>query len=799
MKYTAIPGLVTILLSNILLLSNDSIAQPFVKSGLDKKSGANAEKHQSLTFDGAWCWFSDPRSVYYEGDHRRTYAGWIDSYGDVHVGYYDHGTKQIHSKVIYDQLAEDDHNTPSILFDEQGHLLVFFNEHSSAHPLYLAKSKNPEDISEWEEIRRLPLNDTTYYKDLNNTYTYTNPVRLSDENRIFIFWRGIDNKPNYSYSDDNGVTWKKGRIFILPERSYSMRRPYVKVYSNGKDKIHFAFTDGHPRKEPQNSIYYMCYHDGAFYHANGEKIKALGDEPVNPREADVVYDATKAKDKAWIWDVAEDMNGDPVLAYAKFPDDSDHIYSYAKWDGEEWNNFDLVNSGAWFPKTPEGETEREPNYSGGMNIDKEDPSVLYLSVNRDSIFEIEKWVTGNNGKKWKVFPVTRGSSKDNVRPFAVRNANEGQDIQVLWMTNTRYVHYTDYQSAIKMDLLSPETDDPFDPKSIINIMEQTADWQLANPRDHSKLDWHYGAFYTGLMALYRTTGENRYLNEMINLGQKHHWKLLNDIYHADRLTIAQVFADLYLETKDPEMLEKVQWVMDMHVDRSAKADVAFLGNPYRFEWWTWCDALYMAPPAFARVYAATGNEKYLDYLDEHWWLTSDHLYSEEDSLFYRDDRFFDKRTENGKKVFWGRGNGWVIAGIARVLQYMPEDYKHRDKFEQQFREMAYKLLSLQRDHGLWTASLLDPEQLPTGESSGSSFFTFALTWGINNGILERSKFEPAVRKAWEALVDNVNDEGRLGYVQQVAGSPYPFYEYESQVYATGAFLLAGSEIEKLVK
>ncbi len=783
----------------LLFLAINVNGQDIAKVKHDKNAGVDAEIYSSFTFDGAWCWFSDPRAVYYEGKQKRTYAGWIDRHGDVCVGFYDHGSGRIESRVIYDGLQRDDHDNPSILFDDKGRLLVFFNKHGGPNPLFLCRSENPEDIRNWGEIQRLALNDTDRYTGMGDTYTYTNPVRLSAEHgRIYIFWRGMDNKPNYSYSDDHGENWSNGKIFILPDRTYPMRRPYLKVSSNGKDIIHFAFTDGHPHKEPENSIYYMYYRDGGLYRANGEKIGDLGDE-ISPRMADCVYDAIPTEEKAWIWDVAEDENGNPVLAYAKFPDDSNHVYCYASWDGKQWNNTDLVNAGGWFPETAAGEIEREPNYSGGMIIDHENANTLYLSVKRDTVFEIEKWVTGNNGRSWKASRLTHGSSKDNVRPFAVRGATGDNPLQVLWMCNTRYVHYTDYQVSIQMDLAPQPVSNGLDRKSILDVMHRVADWQIMNPRNPHPLNWHYGAFYTGVWALYKTTGEERYKNEIKNLGQKYNWKLQNDIYHADRLTIAQSFADLYMEEKDPDMLEKIQWVLDMHVDRTAPADVTHEINPYRGEWWTWCDALYMAPPAFARVFKATGDEKYLKYLDEHWWITSDYLYSPEDSLYYRDDRFFDERTENGKKLFWARGNGWVIAGLARTLPYIPEDYPGRDRFIQQFEEMAAKLLRIQDEDGLWRVSLDDTEYLDMGESSGSSFFTFALAWGINNGLLDPEIYTPAVIKAWQKLVGNVNEQGRLGYVQQVAGSPYPFYDYQSHVYASGAFLLSGCEILKMLE
>ncbi len=432
------------------LLSISSFAQDLVKTRTMKQGFQDAEIYPSFTFDGAWCWYSDPRAVYYEGIHKRTYSGWVDRYGDIHVGYYDHETGVTDTRVIFDGLQVDDHDNPSILFDEKGKLLIFFTRHSGSIPHYLCRSTEAEDITSIGPPEQLALNDLERYPEMRNSYTYTHPIRLSGENgRIYLFWRGIDFKPSYAWSDDNGKTWSKGGMYILPERIYNMRRPYVKVSSDGNKRIHFAFTDGHPRNEPQNSIYYMYYEGGTLYKANGEKIGKLGDE-IKPRQTDCVYDAIPTNEKAWIWDVASDPEGNPVIAYARFPDDSNHIYNYARWNGKKWTNTDLVNAGEWFPETPGGETEREPNYSGGMSIDHDDPNIMYLSVKRDSVFEIEKWQTKNEGKSWVVNPLTKASSKNNVRPFAVRNAGENNPLQLLWMCNTRYRHYTDYHTSIQM-------------------------------------------------------------------------------------------------------------------------------------------------------------------------------------------------------------------------------------------------------------------------------------------------------------------------------------------------------------
>jgi hypothetical protein len=297
------------------------------------------------------------------------------------------------------------------------------------------------------------LNDTDYYDNFYSTNTYVNPVMLSEEdNRIYLFWRGIDNKPCFSFSDDLGQNWSKGRILILPDSIYPLRRPYLKVTSNNRDKIMFAFTDGHPRNENDNSIYYMYYKNGGLFNIMDDKIGEPGDVPVHPKDASLVYNAVETGNKAWIWDIAMDKNENPVLVYAKFYDDNNHYYVYARWNGKTWIQDELVNSGKWFPDTPNDVVEPEPNYSGGICIDHENPENVYLSVMRDSVFEIEKWRLTNKGE-WNKSSITAGSSKNNVRPFPIRGAGKGVSPQVLWMQNTKYIHYTDFLSSVKMDIL----------------------------------------------------------------------------------------------------------------------------------------------------------------------------------------------------------------------------------------------------------------------------------------------------------------------------------------------------------
>lgn len=788
--------IISIIIFSFLVCSQ--LNAQYARWNFKKADTRPGQEYQNITFDGAWCWFSDPRAVHLDGI---TYVSYVNSFGNIEITAYNNQTGEMQSKVLHAALNIDDHANPSLLILPDKRLVVFYTKHSKCcggelpFEMFYRISQNPKSIASWSDEMITGQNT-----EGPMMYCYSNPAMLSTENnKLYLFWRGGNFRPNYSVSTDMGKSWSAAQTLIDHKEGEGNVRPYVKVSNNGKNRIHIAFTDGHPRDEAQNSIYYMQYRNDHLYKADGELISTLNETPVAPRHCHVVYDGRESGHKAWIWDVAEDPEGNPVLVYAVFPTDSTHLYYYSRWTGKAWLTHELVNSGSWFPETPKGGTEKEPNYSGGIVLDHEDPSTVYLSRQINGVFEIEKWTTKNNGKSWTVYPITRNSKHDNIRPFAVRHATDDNKLQVLWMNNKHYVHFTDYHTSIHgnipLQLLSAD----LNKETILEAMHRVADWQLANPRNHREFDWHYGAFYSGLMALYETTKENRYLDEMRSLADYHDWKPINDIFHADRLTIGQMLIDVATHTEDDTRLEWLKWALDIHTATIYKApNLHWETNPYKHLWWTWCDALFMAPPTFAKMSTLTGDQRYLDFANKYWWYSSDFLYDTEDHLYYRDERYLEKRSENGTKIFWSRGNGWVIGGLVHMLENMPDDYPDRDKYITQFREMAEKLAALQGEDGLWGVSLLDRKGFPIGESSGSAFFCYGIAWGINQGLLDESTYRPVAEKAWKALTKNVQTSGLLGYVQQVGHEPRDIKADDWEVYGAGAYLLAGSEMLKLI-
>jgi rhamnogalacturonyl hydrolase YesR len=334
------------------------------------------------------------------------------------------------------------------------------------------------------------------------------------------------------------------------------------------------------------------------------------------------------------------------------------------------------------------------------------------------------------------------------------------------------------------------------PKAVLSVMERVGDWQLANPSKHRPDDWTQAVGYNGIMALTGISGDSKYRDAMIAMGEKNNWKLGPNHYHADDHIVGQTYAELYLQTRDPKMIAPLRASFDdiLANRRNGTLDFTVKGNQDR---WSWCDALYMAPPAWLRLWSITGDQRYLDFAISEWWVTSDYLYDKEEHLYFRDSNYFDKREANGKKVYWSRGNGWVMGGLVRVLQYLPENHPERPRFVQQYKEMSAKLLTLQQPDGLWRASLLDPATYPMKESSGSALYTYAFAWGVNQGLLDAKAFKPAVQKAWTALVANVQADGKLTHVQPIGLAPKVFDDNLTEVYGVGGFLLAGSEVYRM--
>lgn len=337
----------------------------------------------------------------------------------------------------------------------------------------------------------------------------------------------------------------------------------------------------------------------------------------------------------------------------------------------------------------------------------------------------------------------------------------------------------------------------FKPAFIKSSMTKALNWQLANPK-HALWDWTNGAFYTGVFSAYETLKKPYILDSLVAMGERNQWKPGPRVHHADDWTICQTYIDIYRIKKDKRMIQPFIDTLKVF-GNSVNKEVAKNG----ITWW-WCDALFMGPPALVKLGITLNDKQYFKMSDTLFKQCYDRLYNKEEQLFARDAKYLwkgeatDVKEKNGRLIFWSRGNGWVMGGLVKVISELPASHPVRNFYIELYKQIANKIAAIQQTDGLWRASLLDPDSYPGGEGSGSGFYCYGLAWGINQGILDKDKYLPIVKKAWIGLCGLQKENGMIGWVQPIGADPQKNFSPDSwEVYGTGAFLSAGSEVIKL--
>jgi len=321
--------------------------------------------------------------------------------------------------------------------------------------------------------------------------------------------------------------------------------------------------------------------------------------------------------------------------------------------------------------------------------------------------------------------------------------------------------------------------------------------ETANPRG-----WEQAIFWIGMTALADAGAPPDIRAAILNMGRANEWRPGTRPFHADDLVITQSYLWAARNGAGAAARAPARRAFDYIVSNPPRVGLAFYQPPSGYndaeclKRWCWCDALFMAPPALIDMSRQTGDRRFRDYALREYWATADFLYDPAEHLFYRDSRFFERRDAKGRKEFWSRGNGWVLASLARIIPLLPRQSADRLRLENLFREMATRLKQLQKPDGYWAPSLLAPENSPP-ESSGTAFYTYAMAWGVRSGLLDRHEFEPVARRGWNALLRAIQPDGRLGWVQQVSDRPEKVQASDTQFYGVGAFLLAATAIAQL--
>lgn len=356
------------------------------------------------------------------------------------------------------------------------------------------------------------------------------------------------------------------------------------------------------------------------------------------------------------------------------------------------------------------------------------------------------------------------------------------------------------------------------PENVKQAANLVADWQIrhmpafhASPlanfeglRRYSFGGWLMATMAVGMTEWGKASGDSRYLDFVKTESERFKWQVEERIFDADDYAIGQTYLELYeLDSHAADITplrNRLDYIYSNWpvVKKPAGEDCQKMQRSCRTRW-TWIDALFMAAPVWVQMAKVTNDPRYLEFADHEYWAIFDKLWDAQERLIYRDERFPGMTDQDGEKVFWSRGNGWVFGSFARVLTHLPKDHSSRQKYIDRFTAMAARLAEIQQPGGYWTSSLTNPALTPMPENSGSGFYTYGLAWGINQGLLDKETYLPVLQKAWQSLVNSIYADGRLAYVQPAGAAPSSVQKESTDVYGIGSFLLAAAEVHKLAE
>ena len=334
-------------------------------------------------------------------------------------------------------------------------------------------------------------------------------------------------------------------------------------------------------------------------------------------------------------------------------------------------------------------------------------------------------------------------------------------------------------------------------------------WQTNNPAEVRSF-WDNAAYHTGNIEVYKLLKDQQMLDYSIRWAEHNQWMGATEsdpakwkyknygegqdyVLFGDWQICFQTYIDLYHFSPDVRKIARAKEVMGYEADSESH------------DYWWWADALYMVMPVMTKMYKLTGDTKYLRKLYENILYSDSIMLDNETGLYFRDGKYIypKHKTDAGKKDFWARGDGWVLAGLAKVLQDMPKSYEHQPFFVEKYVNLARGVKKLQQEEGHWTRSMMDPEQAPGYETSGTAFFCYGLLWGVNNGYLSKEEFAPTIEKAWNYLTTiALQKDGKVGYVQPIGERAIPGQKVDANSQANfgvGAFLLAACEYYRYIR
>jgi len=724
-------------------------------------------------------------------------------------------------RTAYTGRVADAHNTIALAVDGAGVLHVAWDHHNT--PLNYARATAPDSL----ELG--PRESVTGSREARVTYPAF--LRLPDGD-LLLAWRdggsGRGDLVLHRYATATR-TWALVHASLIDGEG--ARSAYPAFHVDARGTIHLAWVWREtPDVATNHDIAYARSTDGGttWTTASGRALTP----PITQAGADVIVRIGPDRSLMNPPTVTADHQGRPLVANYWTPEGSDiPQYHVARFDGAAWqvsqvsqrttpfrlagtatkrpplSRAVLVTETAWRRPTTAHLVYRDDERGGRAvvascpDIQAASPAWSITDLTADSL---GAWEPSYDPEQWRrmrqlhlLVQTVAQRDGDDARAADTPPSTIASLIWspfLAWLADHRA---TRTGGALPVPAAGA-LEHPLDPAAILAQIERTAQWQLDQPYGRDPRGWEIAPFYIGALEVAGLSESPRIHDELLARFEKMAWMPAPRDYHADDYCVTQAYAAMYRRHGEARMLAPSLALFERLIARPATTPLDW-GSPGSQDRWSWCDALFMAPASWLDAYAVTGDRRHLDFMNREWWVTTDTLYHAADGLYARDESFLDLREPNGRGLYWSRGNGWVAAGLARTLARFPREHPDHARYVALYRRMMDAVLAAQQPDGLWRPGLLDPAAHPARETSGSSFYTFALAWGVNSGLLDRALVEPAVRRAWNALAACVREDGRLEHVQPIGAAPEGFDPTHSDAFGVGAFLLAGAELHRLAR
>jgi rhamnogalacturonyl hydrolase YesR len=720
----------------------------------------------------------------------------------------------------YSGRVADAHNSPALVIDGTGTLHLAWDHHGNA--LNYARSVAPGSL---ELGPRTPMLDRE-----ESSVTYPAFVRLRDGDLLFFYRDGRSGRGNLVLNRYSAAASSWTRLHDKLIDGEGARSAYPSFHYEGSGRLHLAWVW---RTSPDVAT----NHDLAYARSDDEGLTWLSASgspipvPFTAASADYALRIPPGSSLMNPPSVSTDHRGHPLIANYWSPAGSDiPQYHLVRHDGTAWSvqtvtrrttpftlagaatkrpplsRAVLVSERPWRARSSAHLVFRDDERDGRAVLatcpDIEAPSPVWTltDLTADSL---GAWEPSHDPEQWRrmrqLHLLVQKVEQQDGNDHRTSDTPPTPVASLIWSPVLQSLVLDRATLANAAPLPVPPAGSlsrPLDPAAILALLERATDWQLAAPYKRDPRGWEIAPFYIGALEVARLSPSPRFTRALAAHFEKLEWKTAPLDYHADDHAVTQAYAELQRRTGDARLMATSLALFDRLLAKPSPARLDW-GTPNVLDRWSWCDALFMAPSSWLDAHLLTGDPRHLDFANREWWATTDFLYVLSDGLFARDQSFLDLREPNGRRLYWSRGNGWVAAGLARVLVRFPRDHADYPRYVALYRQIMAAVLECQQPDGLWRPGLLDANAHRAIEVSGSAFFTYALAWGINHNLLDRASAEPAVRRAWHALAACVREDGKVEHIQPIGASPEGFDPTHTDAFGVGAFLLAGAEVHAL--